>query len=107
MRFRNSRMLMRTPHSRLAALALTAMLIAGGAAQDLTRPNKPKDTLTFAVIGDSGTGDSNQYRRAKVCTDMHQRFPYEFVLMRGDNMYGGESARDFERKFEIPYEPVR
>ena len=37
---------------------------------------------------------------------MHQRFPYEFVLMMGDNMYGGENARDFQRKFEIPYKPV-
>ena len=78
----------------------------GIAAQDLTVPNKPKGTLRFAVIGDSGTGDSNQYRLAKVFTDMHQRFPYEFVLMMGDNMYGGESARDFQRKFEIPYKPV-
>ena len=26
--------------------------------------------------------------------------------MLGDNMYGGESARDFQRKFEIPYKPV-
>ena len=60
----------------------------------------------FAVIGDSGTGDNNQYRLAKVFTDIHQRFPYEFVLMMGDNMYGGENARDFQRKFEIPYKPV-
>src|SRR5688572_24368650 len=90
MRFRNSRMLMRTPHSRLAALALTAMLIAGVAAQDLTLPNKPKDTLKFAVIGDSGTGDSNQYRLAKVFTDMHQRFPYEFVLMLATTCTGGK-----------------
>ena len=37
---------------------------------------------------------------------MHERFPFEFVLMVGDNMYGGESARDFERKFEIPYKPL-
>jgi 3',5'-cyclic AMP phosphodiesterase CpdA len=34
---------------------------------------------------------------------MHPGFPYEFVLMMGDNMYGSEDARDFERKFEIPY----
>ncbi len=75
-------------------------------AQDLTLPNKPTGTLRFAVIGDSGTGDSNQYKLAKVFTDIHQRFPYEFVLMMGDNMYGGESARDFQRKFEAPYKPV-
>jgi hypothetical protein len=83
-----------------------AILAAGAVAQELTLPNKPKDTLRFAVIGDSGTGDSNQYRLAKVFTDIHQRFPYEFVLMMGDNMYGSENARDFQRKFEIPYKPV-
>jgi 3',5'-cyclic AMP phosphodiesterase CpdA len=97
---------MRTHQSLPAVLALTAVLVAGVAAQELTVPNKPKDTLKFAVIGDSGTGDSNQYRLAKVFTDLHQRFPYEFVLMMGDNMYGGENARDFQRKFEIPYKPV-
>ena len=78
---------MRTPHTRLAALALIATLAAAVTAQDLTVPNKPNGTLKFAVIGDSGTGDQNQYRLAKVFTDMHQRFPYEFVLMLGDNMY--------------------
>jgi 3',5'-cyclic AMP phosphodiesterase CpdA len=97
---------MRTHQSLPAVLTLTAILVTGAAAQDLTVPNKPKDTLKFAVIGDSGTGDSNQYRLAKVFTDMHQRFPYEFVLMMGDNMYGSENARDFQRKFEIPYKPV-
>src|SRR5688500_9494043 len=107
MRFRNSRgRSMRTQPSRLTLFALTLVLTGGLAAQDLTLPNKPKDTLKFAVIGDSGTGDSNQYRLAKVFTDTHQRFPYEFVLMMGDNMYGAESARDFQRKFEIPYKPL-
>ena len=97
---------MRTQRSPLTAVTLIAVLAGGLAAQDLTVPNKPSGTLKFAVIGDSGTGDSNQYRLAKVFTDMQQRFPYEFVLMLGDNMYGGESERDFQRKFEIPYKPV-
>ena len=97
---------MRTPRPRLATLSLIGILAAGVAAQDLAVPNKPNDTLKFAVIGDSGTGDSNQYRLGKVFTDMHQRFPYEFVLMMGDNMYGSESARDFQKKFEVPYKPV-
>jgi predicted phosphodiesterase len=97
---------MRTRYSRRFVLACTLALAVGVGAQDLTVPNKPEDTLKFAVIGDSGTGDSNQYRLAKVFTDMHQRFPYEFVLMLGDNMYGSENARDFQRKFETPYKPV-
>ncbi len=60
----------------LAVITLVAALAAGVAAQDLTLPNKPTGTLKFAVIGDSGTGDSNQYKLAKVFTDIHQRFPY-------------------------------
>ena len=97
---------MRTPTSLVAALTLATALGVAVVAQDLTVPNKPNGTLRFAVIGDSGTGDNNQYRLAKAFTDIHQRFPYEFVLMLGDNMYGSENARDFQRKFEIPYKPV-
>src|SRR5687768_5158903 len=97
---------MRTHTSLAAALRFATALGVAVVAQDLTVPNKPSGTLRFAVIGDSGTGDNNQYRLAKAFTDIHQRFPYEFVLMLGDNMYGSENARDFQRKFEIPYKPV-
>ncbi len=97
---------MRTPKTFVAVLTMAAALGVAVIAQDLTVPNKNTGTLRFAVIGDSGTGDNNQYRVAKVFTDLYQRFPYEFVLMLGDNMYGGEATRDFQRKFEIPYKPV-
>ena len=88
---------MRTHKSFVAALTITAALAVAVGAQNLTLPNKPTGTLRFAVIGDSGTGDDDQYRLAKVFTDIHQRFPYEFVLMTGDNMYGRENAGDFRR----------
>ena len=29
-----------------------------------------------------------------------QVFPFEFVLMMGDNLYGSESAQDYKKKFE-------
>ncbi len=96
---------MRTRRSSLALLAVLSLLTAGIFAQDLTLPNKP-GTLKFAVIGDSGTGDSNQYRLAKVFTDIRQKFPYEFVIMVGDNMYGSQSTQDYVKKFETPYKPV-
>jgi 3',5'-cyclic AMP phosphodiesterase CpdA len=96
---------MRTRQSSLALLAVLSLLTAGIFAQDLTLPNKP-GTLKFAVIGDSGTGDSNQYRLAKVFTDIRQKFPYEFVIMVGDNMYGSQSTQDYIKKFETPYKPV-
>jgi 3',5'-cyclic AMP phosphodiesterase CpdA len=33
----------------------------------------------------------------------HQRFPFDFVIMLGDNMYGSERPQDFASKFERPY----
>ena len=36
----------------------------------------------------------------------HHAFPFEFVLMLGDNMYGGESAKDFQVKFSNVYEDL-
>jgi predicted MPP superfamily phosphohydrolase len=35
-----------------------------------------------------------------------QVFPFEFVLMMGDNLYGGDSARDYDKKFESVYKPL-
>jgi 3',5'-cyclic AMP phosphodiesterase CpdA len=98
---------MRTPrHIKLTAL-LIYFLVAGlvAAAQDLTLPKK-QGSLKFAVIGDTGTGDRHQYQVAKVMASTRQGFPFEFVLMAGDNMYGSDSPRDFEKKFEIPYKPL-
>jgi hypothetical protein len=63
-------------------------------------------SVRFAVIGDSGTGDSNQYRLAEQLVGFRKAFPYEFVLMLGDNTYGGESALDWEIRFERPYKPL-
>ena len=34
--------------------------------------------------------------------EFHERFPFTFVIMLGDNMYGSEEPDDFERKFRDP-----
>jgi hypothetical protein len=90
-------------------LLVIAVLLAGLplsiAGQELRVPNKP-DSVKFAVIGDAGTGSSSQKAVAKELATWRTRFPYTFVVMVGDNMYGGESARDFQKKFEIPYKPL-
>jgi len=96
---------MRTRQRSLTLLAVLSFVTMGALAQDLMLPNKP-GTLKFAVIGDSGTGDSNQYRLAKVFSDMRRKFQYEFVIMAGDNMYGSQKASDYTKKFEIPYKPI-
>jgi 3',5'-cyclic AMP phosphodiesterase CpdA len=33
-------------------------------------------------------------------------FPFDFVIMLGDNIYGGSTPKDFEKKFEVPYKPL-
>lgn len=37
---------------------------------------------------------------------VRQTFPFEFVIMLGDNIYGGSSPKDYEKKFEKPYKPL-
>ncbi|HYN84390.1 MAG TPA: metallophosphoesterase [Pyrinomonadaceae bacterium] len=71
----------------------------------LTLPSK-KDSLRFAVIGDTGTGTEKQHELADVMHNYHAAFPFEFVLLLGDNMYGGEKAEDFKVKFENVYKPL-
>jgi hypothetical protein len=75
---------------------------AGG--QD--KPPAVSESLKFAVIGDSGTGSSSQYRVAEKLIAARSTFPYEFVLMMGDNLYGSEGPSAYEKKFERPYKPL-
>ena len=84
---------------------LFAALPSLAPAQDLRLPNKP-GSLKFAVIGDSGQPGSGQTAIAGQMTKLRARFPFEFVLMTGDNLYGRESSRDYENKFSIPYKPL-
>jgi hypothetical protein len=75
---------------------------AAPAAPPTPLPNK-EGSLKFAVLGDFGTGDKEQYQLGERMAKVREQFPFEFVVTVGDNIYGGESARDFQRKFEIPY----
>jgi predicted MPP superfamily phosphohydrolase len=96
---------MRSRQSRLITFLALVLASAALAAQQITLPNQP-DSLKFAVIGDSGTGESAQRRVAQKLFESRAQFAYEFVLMMGDNLYGRETPRDFERKFEEPYKPI-
>ena len=72
---------------------------------EILLPTK-RESLKFAVIGDSGSGSRKQYETGKQLADARAGFPFEFVLMLGDNLYGGQKARDFFIKFEQPYRPL-
>jgi 3',5'-cyclic AMP phosphodiesterase CpdA len=67
-----------------------------------TLPVRP-DSLKFAVIGDNGTGDSPEYEIGARMTEARASFPFELVIMLGDNMYGRQREQDFVSKFERPY----
>jgi hypothetical protein len=71
----------------------------------LSLPNR-KDSIKFLIIGDTGTGTEKQHDLADIMLRSRAAFPYEFVLMMGDNMYGGEKPADFKNKFEDVYRPI-
>jgi 3',5'-cyclic AMP phosphodiesterase CpdA len=85
-------------------LALVSVIPAS-VQERLQLPNK-EGSIKFLVIGDSGTGGSDQLRVASRIAEVRKIFPFEFAIMVGDNMYGGEGPTDFLRKFEEPYKPL-
>ena len=90
----------------LTCLALpTGTTNAQAPAANNPLPLKPK-SVRFAVIGDSGTGAKQQYSVAAQMDRYRTSVAFDFVLMLGDNIYGGKSAADFKRKFEDPYKAL-
>ena len=71
----------------------------------LTLPNKDS-SVRFVVIGDTGTGTEKQLEVAQMMLRYRQVYPFEFVLMMGDNMYGSDKAVDYKTKFENIYKPL-
>jgi 3',5'-cyclic AMP phosphodiesterase CpdA len=95
---------------RSANRFLTTFLLAISAwwsvtAQPLALPNRP-DSVKFAAMGDNGTGDRLQYDVANQMNAWHVRFPYDLVIMLGDNVYGGQKPADFLQKFQRPYKAL-
>lgn len=97
------------PGSRLrrvvAAAAVVGCWLAAPIAQDLALSLKP-NSVRFAVIGDSGTGAKPQYELANQMVAYHEKYPFTFVIMNGDNLYGSERPQDFVNKFEAPYKAL-
>ena len=79
--------------------------VSAAAPVKLALPLK-EGSVRFAVIGDTGTGTPKQYELGGVMVNYHAAFPFEFVLMMGDNLYNGESAQDYKKKFEDVYRPL-
>ena len=62
-------------------------------------------SVRFAVLGDAGRGDTMQYETAQQLAAWRARYPFDFVIMLGDNIYiyGKQTPQDYPDKFEKPY----
>ena len=95
--------------ARLVFVWLLSLTVLTGSlaprAQDLSLPNG-KDSVKFAVIGDMGTGQPPQYQVAEQMVNLRRKFPFDFVITLGDNLYGSQRPADFVAKFERPYQTL-
>jgi hypothetical protein len=83
----------------LLVVVAASLLAAQQAAPLPTRP----ESLKFAVIGDTGTGEPPQFEVGSRMAEARRTFPFEMVIMLGDNIYGSQTPQDFVAKFQRPY----
>lgn len=109
------------------AIALLALIATGGCRRELPpdvvrrttvdvtelRPaagalawESKRGSVRFAVIGDSGRGDGPQNDVAREMERWRERFPFDFALMLGDNIYDSHTPEDYAAKFERPYKSL-
>ena len=62
----------------------------------------PRARSRFAVIGDMGTGARPQFEVGQQMAALRATFPFDIVLMVGDNLYGRQRPEDIVAKFERP-----
>ena len=58
----------------------------------------------FAVVGDFGTGESDEFAVAAQMLEAHRKSALDLVLAAGDNIYPNGNARYFVPHFEKPFE---
>jgi 3',5'-cyclic AMP phosphodiesterase CpdA len=64
------------------------------------------DTITFAVLGDNGSGGRNQMDIARQMARTYQDTPYGLVLLAGDISYYGSIDDRWQDVFVEPYTPL-
>jgi hypothetical protein len=86
----------------ILGLALLALpFIAAAQGDDSFKP-----ILSFAVIGDTGTGDEAQLSVARQMVRQREKTPFEFTIMLGDNIYEKGEEKDIKPRFEEPYKDL-
>jgi 3',5'-cyclic AMP phosphodiesterase CpdA len=108
------------PLRRALACALLALLSAVACSGPAARTSRGPEvivndeapaalrpfSLKFAVIGDSGQWSSVQRETAEQLSSQRDRFPFDLVLMLGDNNYGDGSTESYRVRFEEPYKAL-
>ncbi len=69
----------------------------------LTLPLKD-GSVRLAIIGDTGTASKQQHEIANLMVKYRNAFPFDTVLMMGDNLYGSETPADYKAKFQDVYQ---
>jgi len=89
----------------LTVLGAVLLHVPNSHAQVPTLPVK-NGSVRFAAIGDMGTGGRAQIEVADRMLQFHEKFPFTFVIMLGDNIYGGKTPEEMRKKFDVPYKQL-
>jgi hypothetical protein len=81
----------------LSTVALVLAFCLPGVAQDA------KPAASFAVMGDTGSGDEAQLSVARQMVKQRAGLPFEFAIMLGDNIYEKGEEKLIKPRFEDPY----
>jgi 3',5'-cyclic AMP phosphodiesterase CpdA len=57
-------------------------------------------------MGDTGSGSREQYEVAGQMVAFHDEFPFDFVIMLGDNIKGSDTPAEMANKFTTPYKQL-
>jgi predicted MPP superfamily phosphohydrolase len=91
--------------TRRQAIVSLAAITAGA----LVRPasvlgvTTPSSKTRFAVVGDFGTGGSDEVAIAAGMLEVHRKSALDLVVAVGDNIYPNGSGRYFNKHFEEPF----
>jgi 3',5'-cyclic AMP phosphodiesterase CpdA len=88
---------------RLLLILLLTLVAGSGIMPAQAALPAASGSVKFAVIGDNGTGDGPEYDVGARLTEARSGFPFDMVIMLGDNMYGRQTPQDFVAKFQRPY----
>ncbi len=92
--------------SILRSFILALLLLALPIIATAQTGNNPNSIITFAVIGDTGTGDEAQLAVARQMVRQREQTPFDFVIMLGDNIYETGDERLIKPRFEEPYKDL-